>query len=107
MSKILKKKQRKVVTVLAMKTQWSGGRAPLIPISALDKGERLTTRPGSFTGNTVLGKAPSYLPNRRLGGLHNLSARFGQATKLLPLSAVRPPCVTAVCPRMYLLRWPK
>jgi len=32
--------QRKVVTVQAMKKQWNGGRAPLIPNSALDKGER-------------------------------------------------------------------
>jgi len=87
--------QRKFITVLAMKTQWSGGRAPLIPTSALDKGERLTTRPGPFQGNTVLGRAPSYLLNRRQGGLHNLSGRFGQATELLPLSAVRPPFVTA------------
>ena len=42
--------------------EWS--RAPLIPTSALDKGERLTTRAGPFPGNTFLGKAPSYLLNR-------------------------------------------
>jgi hypothetical protein len=76
-----------------MKTQWSGGRAPLTPTSSLDKDERLTTRPVPYPGNSVLGKTPSYLINSRLGALHRLFGRFGQETKLLPLSAVRPPFV--------------
>jgi hypothetical protein len=44
-----------------MKTEWSGGADPIIPSSALDKGERLATRPGRLPVNTVLLKA-AFLP---------------------------------------------
>jgi hypothetical protein len=51
------------------------------------------------------GKCPRYALNRRLGGPHNQSGRFGEEINFLPLSKSEPRTVQHVTWSLYQLRY--